>query len=204
MARFLRYEVHPDNPQSRLLQSIALQLRGGAVAALPTAAGYGLACRLDDKLASDRLRRHADRAGRAPVGLLCRDLAQAANYLQIGNHAFRVIRAALDGTQSFALPSTRRLPRRLVGSPGAVSLLHFSGHVAAQGLMALLDEPLLIGLPSTVASDIEQLPSAWQLDVALDVGALPAAGAVEVVDLHGLLQPRPGLSRWQFLEPALA
>ncbi|MGQ3055521.1 MAG: Sua5/YciO/YrdC/YwlC family protein [Roseateles sp.] len=206
MPRMLRHEVHPANPQGRLLHGIATQVRAGAIAVLPTAAGYALACRLDHKTATDQLGRRANRTGRAPAALLYRDLAQAASYLQIGDEAFRAIRAADAGVQAFVLRSTRRVPRRLLPAAGGASLLCFAGHVAAQGLLALLDEPLFIALPAAVATAIDALPAGWLggVDVALDAGALPAARAVRVVDLHGLLQLRPSLSRWLACEPALA
>lgn len=205
MPRFIRYEVHPENPQSRLLQGIATQIRAGAIVAVPSAAGYGMVCRLDDKAATERLRRCADSG--APAALVYRDLAQAAIYLQVGDLAFRAIRAAGDGRRAFVLRSTRRVPRRLTADANGASLLHFSGHVAAQGLLALLDEPLLIALPrGGVATSIDQLPAAWQgvLDVALDVGELPTARAAQVIDLDGILEARPSLLRWASAMPALA
>jgi len=197
MPRFLRYEVHPLNPQSRFLQYVARQIQAGDVAAVPTAAGYGLVCRLDDKSATDRLCRCAE-MDRAPVALIYRDLAQAATYLHVDDRAFRAIRDAGDGTTAFVLRSTRRVPKRLASVVGGASVLHFGGHVAVQRLLDLLDEALLIALPEAVAESVDDLPANWQgaLDVALDAGPLPAARPVRVVDLHGLLQARPSLSRW--------
>ncbi|RYI91477.1 MAG: hypothetical protein EON47_21235, partial [Acetobacteraceae bacterium] len=116
LARFLRYAVHPDNPQPRQLAHAAAVVRAGGVAALPTAAGYVLACRLDDKAAGLRLRRLAAQDERDPPVLLCRDLPQAAVYLRIDDTAFRAIRAGAPGRQSYLLPCTRRVPRRLAGS----------------------------------------------------------------------------------------
>ena len=207
MQRFLRHEVHPQNPQPRFLQHVATQLRAGAIALLPTAAGYALVCPLDDKAAADQLRRCADLGERAPATLLCRDLAQAASYLHVDDHAYRTLRAAADGTQAFVLRSTRRVPRRLSAPAGGASLLQFGGHVVAQDLLELLDEPLLIALPADeVVSTLDQLPHRWRgaLDVALDAGPLPGARAPQVVDPDGLLLARPSLSRWAGVAPALA
>lgn len=207
MPRFVRHDIHPQNPQGRLLQYAATQLRAGAVAALPVAAGYGLVCQLDDKSATGRLRRCAGVDERAPAALLCRDLAQAAACLHVDDHAFRAIRDEDDGMTAFVLRGTRRVPRRLTAEAGGACLLHFGGHAVAQSLLDLLDEPLLIALPQgTAARCVDDLPAAWQgvLDVALDAGPLPDARAVSVVDLQGLLQARPSLTRWAGLQPALA
>lgn len=206
MPRYLRHDVHPQNPQARLLQYFATQIRAGAVVAVPSAGGYGLACRLDDKAAVSTLRRCAGVDERAPAALLCRDLAQAASYLQVDDHAFRAIREATDGSRVFVLRSTRRVPRRLAAAAGGVGLLHFSGHPALQALLELLDEALLIALPPVCAASVDALPPPWRavVDAALDAGPLPAAAAATVVDLDGLLQTRPRLSRWAGAAPALA
>jgi tRNA A37 threonylcarbamoyladenosine synthetase subunit TsaC/SUA5/YrdC len=207
MPRFIRHDVHPLNPQTRLLQYFAAQIRAGAVVAVPSAAGYALACRLDDKSATGRLRRCADPDERSPAALLCRDLAQAAGHLHIDDHAYRVLRASADGTQAFALRANRHVPRRLAAAAGGIVLLHFGGHAALQALLDLLDEPLLMALPPIAAQAIDELPASWLgvIDAAVDAGALPDAGLPEVVDLDGLLQARPSLSRWLAqAAPALA
>lgn len=207
MRRLPRHDIHPANPQSRLLAQVATQLRAGAVAAVPSAAGYALVCQLDDKAATGRLRRSTGLDDRAPAALLCRDVAQAATYLHIDDRAFRVVRAADDGSRAFALRATRRVPRRLAGAAGGMSQLHFAGHAVLQGLLNLLDEALLIGLPAggTVAT-LEQMPGRWlgTTEVALDAGPLPAARPVQMIDLEGLCEVRPSLSRWMGAAPALA
>jgi len=204
MPRFIRHDVHPLNPQARLLQYFATQIRAGAVVAVPSAAGYALVCRLDDKSATGRLRRCADPDERAPAALLCRDLAQAAGHLHIDDRAYRVLRASADGSRAFALRANRRVPRRLAAAAGGIVLLHFGGHAALQALLDLLDEPLLMALPPSAARAIDELPASWLgvIDAAVDADALPEAGLPDVVDLDGLLQARPSLTRW--MSPALA
>ena len=123
MNSILHCEVHPDNPQPRRLQAVADRVRAGAIAVLPTAAGYLLACRLDDKAAAARLLRGMDE--RQPVMLLCRDLAQAAAYLRIDDRAFRSIRETRRGAGAFLLRCTHRVPRRLAAGAGGAALLYF-------------------------------------------------------------------------------
>lgn len=174
MPRYLRYEIHPDNPQPRLLAHAASVIRAGGVAALPTAAGYRLACRLDDKGATTRLRRLAGQAERDPPVLLCRDLAQAAVYLRIDDATFRALRAGRPGTESFRLPCTRRVPRRLSASGQAE--LFFAGHPAAQGLLRCHDEALLASPVAPAVPALDRLPPAWRdgIDLVLDAGPVHA------------------------------
>lgn len=196
MRRLQRYEIHPDNPQVRLLQAVAQRVRAGEVAALPTAAGYLTVCRLDDKAAAARLLRQTDE--RQPVMLLCQDLAQAAAYLQIDDQAFRAIREAGAGAATFLLRCTHRVPRRLAAAAGGAALLYFGVHPVCQGLLEQVDEPLL-AVPPAAGRGIEevgQLPAdaLAVLDVALDAGPLAEPQRLACVELF---KPRrPSLARW--------
>lgn len=196
MRRLQRYEIHPDNPQARLLQGVAERLRAGAVVALPTAAGYLAACRLDDKAAAARLLRPTDE--RQPVMLLCRDLAQAAGYLQIDDQAFRAIRDADTGSAAFLLRCTHRVPRRLASAAGGAGLLYFGGHPVCRGLLEQVGEPLLAlpAAPGQEAEDLERLSDAVQavVDVALDGGPLAVTQRMACVALYS--PSRPSLARW--------
>ena len=182
MRPFTRFEVHPDNPQARQLQAVAGHLRAGAIAAVPTAGGYVLACRLDDKAAATRLLRRVDE--RQPPMLLCRDLAQAAGYLRIDDSAFRTVREARRGSSAFLLRCTHRVPRRLAAGAGGAALLYFAGHAAGDDLLAHLDAPLL-ALPRDGLRELESLDvdSLAMLDVALDAGPLSTVEGIDYVEL---------------------
>jgi tRNA threonylcarbamoyl adenosine modification protein (Sua5/YciO/YrdC/YwlC family) len=95
MAQF--FEVHPDNPHTRLLkQAVALLERGG-IAAVPTDSSYALVCHLDDKAAADSLRRIRGVDDKHHLTLLCRDLSELANYARVDNKQFRLLKAATPG-----------------------------------------------------------------------------------------------------------
>jgi tRNA threonylcarbamoyl adenosine modification protein (Sua5/YciO/YrdC/YwlC family) len=137
------FEVHPDNPQPRLLkQAVALLARGGVIA-LPTDSSYALACHLDDKDAADRLRRMREVDDKHHLTLLCRDLSELANYARVDNRQYRLLKAATPGPYTFILPASKEVPRR-VSHPSRKTIgLRVPAHATLQTLLALHGEPLL-------------------------------------------------------------
>ena len=67
------FEIHPDNPQPRLLKQAAALLQKGGVLAIPTDSSYALVCQLDDRDAVERLRRIRGVNDKHHLTLLCRD-----------------------------------------------------------------------------------------------------------------------------------
>ncbi len=111
MAQF--FEVHPENPHTRLLkQAVALLERGG-IAAVPTDSSYALVCHLDDKAAADSLRRIRGVDDKHHLTLLCRDLSELANYARVDNKQFRLLKAATPGPYTFILEASKEVPRRV-------------------------------------------------------------------------------------------
>ena len=141
MAQF--FEVHPDNPQSRLLKQAAALLAGGGVLALPTDSSYALACHLDDKTAVDRLRRIRGIDERHHLTLLCRDLSELASYARVDNRQYRLLKAATPGAYTFILEATREVPRRVSHPQRKTIGLRVPQHTALQELLALHGAPLL-------------------------------------------------------------
>ena len=137
------FDVHPDNPQPRLLkQAVALLARGGVVA-VPTDSSYALACHLDDKAAADRLRqiRHVDE--RHHLTLLCRDLSELASYARVDNKQYRLLKAATPGPYTFILEATREVPRRVSHPQRKTIGLRVPAHRTLQALLEEHGAPLL-------------------------------------------------------------
>jgi tRNA threonylcarbamoyl adenosine modification protein (Sua5/YciO/YrdC/YwlC family) len=108
-----RFEVHPDNPQPRLLKQAAQILHGGGVVALPTDSSYALACHLDDKAAAEQLRRLRGVDDKHHLTLLCRDLSELANYARVDNRQYRLLKLGTPGPYTFILQATKEVPRRV-------------------------------------------------------------------------------------------
>ncbi|UCE30334.1 MAG: Sua5/YciO/YrdC/YwlC family protein, partial [Burkholderiales bacterium] len=108
-----RFVVHPTNPQQRLLAQAASRLGGGALGVIPTDACYAIACRIDDKEASTRLRALRGIDEKHLLTLLCRDLSEVSSYAMMDNRQYRFLKAWTPGPYTFVLPATKEVPRRL-------------------------------------------------------------------------------------------
>ena len=183
------FEVHPDNPQTRLLkQAVGLLERGGIVA-LPTDSSYALACHLDDKSAADRLRQIRGVDDKHHLTLLCRDLSDVANYARVDNKQYRLLKSATPGAYTFILEATREVPRRLSHPQRKTIGLRVPDHKALQELLALHGGPLLATtlIPHGATeplNDAQEIRGRYERQVAavIDAGAC-ASQPTTVIDL---------------------
>ena len=135
--------IHPDDPQPRLLRQAAELLRKGEVLAVPTDSSYALVCHLDDKAASDQLRRIRQMDDKHLLTLLCRDLSELSSYARVDNRQFRLLKQATPGPFVFVLEASKEVPRRLSHPSRKTIGLRVPAHTT---LLALLEEhgaPLL-------------------------------------------------------------
>ncbi|MGB4117629.1 MAG: L-threonylcarbamoyladenylate synthase [Polaromonas sp.] len=176
MAQF--FQVHPDNPQPRLLkQTVALLARGG-IAAVPTDSSYALVCHLDDKAAADALRRIRGVDDKHHLTLLCRDLSELSAYARVDNRQFRLLKAATPGPYTFILEASKEVPRRLSHPSRKTIGLRVPDHKTLQALLELHGAPLLAttliprGQTESLndANDIRELME-QDLAAVLDAGA---------------------------------
>ena len=139
----LLFEVHPTNPQPRLLKQAIALLDKGDVLAVPTDSSYALVCHLDDKAAADKLRRIRGVDDKHHLTLLCRDLSELANYAQVDNQQFRRIKLGTPGPYTFILEASKEVPRRLSHPSRKTIGLRVPEHKVLQALLALHNGPLL-------------------------------------------------------------
>lgn len=137
------FELHPENPQPRLLKQATAILDAGGVVAVPTDSSYAIACHLDDKAAADRLRliRRVDE--KHHLTLLCRDLSELSNYARVDNKQYRLLKSATPGPFTFILDATREVPRRVSHPQRKTIGLRVPDHKVLQELLAMHGAPLL-------------------------------------------------------------
>ena len=183
------FELHPDNPQPRLLKQAAALLTQGGVLAVPTDSSYALVCHLDDKTASDRLRSLRGVDDKHHLTLLCRDLSELSNYAKVDNRQFRLLKAATPGPFTFILEATKEVPRRLSHPSRKTIGLRVPEHRVLLDLLAQHGAPLLATTlipagetePLNDAQDIRERYE-HQLAGVLDAGAC-SLDPTTVVDL---------------------
>ena len=183
------FDVHPDNPQPRLLKQAVQLLERGGVLAVPTDSSYALVCHLDDKAAADRLRRLRQVDDKHHLTLLCRDLSELANYAKVDNRQYRLLKLATPGPYTFILEASKEVPRR-VSHPSRKTIgLRVPQHTALLALLDLHNAPLLATTliapgetePMNDASEIRERFEKT-LDGVIDAGAC-ALEPTTVVDL---------------------
>lgn len=197
MAQF--FEIHPYNPQLRLLKQAAALLTRGGIAAVPTDSSYALVCHLDDKAAADQLRRLRGVDDKHHLTLLCRDLAELANYARVDNQQFRLLKAATPGAYTFILEASKEVPRRLSHPARKTIGLRVPEHKTLQALLELHGAPLLattLILPGQTEplNDADAIRQAMEhaLAVVIDAGACPLEPTT-VIDLTPMSQGESAL-----------
>ncbi|ACV08564.1 L-threonylcarbamoyladenylate synthase [Jonesia denitrificans] len=165
MAKF--FDIHPDNPQQRLISQVADALRNGAVIAYPTDSGYALGCAMDNHFGSDRIRAIRDLDERHHMTLVCSDFSQLGQLVILDNHAFRAIKAATPGPYTFILPATKEVPRRLAHPKKKTVGVRIPDNEIVRSIIAELGEPILSS--SLILPDIDSpLTEGWQIKEELD------------------------------------
>src|SRR3954463_7735717 len=204
MAQF--FELHPDNPQPRLLKQAAAILNSGGVIAVPTDSSYAIAGHLDDKAAADRLRQIRKVDEKHHLTLLCRDLSELANYARVDNRQYRMLKNATPGPFTFILDATKEVPRRVSHPSRRTIGLRVPDHKVLQALLEELGQPLLATtlIPpgeTEPLNDTDEIRRRFEKSIQAIVcaGACPME-ATTVVDLTGA---EPVLVREGRGDPAL-
>jgi len=200
------FQIHPDNPQPRLIKQAAQIIHGGGIVALPTDSCYALVCHLDDKAAVERLRRIRGIDEKHHLTLLCRDLSEIGNYARVDNRQFRFLKSATPGPFTVILEATREVPRRLSHPSRKTIGLRVPENAIAQALLQELGQPLLgttLILPGgdDILNDADGIREHLekQIDLIVDGGAC----AMEPTTVIDLTSAEPVLVRHGRGDPAV-
>lgn len=183
--------VHPETPQTRLLDKALSRLKRGAVIAYPTDSCYALGCALGDKNAMERIRRLRAFDKNHHFTLMCRDLSEIATYARINNTDYRLLKAHTPGPYTFILNATREVPRRVQHSQRKTIGIRVPENRIAQAMLKQLDAPLmsctlmLPGEPYPLSDPMDILELlGHEVDVVIDGGNC-GLEPTSIIDLTG-------------------
>ena len=165
MARYV--DIHPQDPQPRLVAQVTEMLRDDALIVYPTDSSYAFGCSLDSHTGADRIRRIRHLNDKHHFTLVCADFAQLGQFVRLDNSAFRAIKSSTPGAYTFILPATKEVPRRFAHEKKKTVGVRIPDHPVALALVRELGGPLL---SSTLLLDgaADQVTDGWQIKEELD------------------------------------
>ncbi|MGM0703003.1 MAG: L-threonylcarbamoyladenylate synthase [Pseudomonadota bacterium] len=186
------FQIHPDNPQKRLIDQATQIIRDGGVIAYPTDSGYALGCHLGEKKAIEKIKWLRSLDDRHNFTLVCSDLSEIGTYAKVDNAVFRLLKAHTPGAYTFILTATNEVPRLLLHPKRRSIGVRVPDHRITHDLLAALGSPLMSvtlipegdELPMTDPEAIRERFGA-HLDLIIDGGACHLE-ATSVVDLREL------------------
>lgn len=136
-------EVHPKDPQSRLVKQAVDIIREGGVVAYPTDSSYALGCHIGDKGAMERIARIRQTDKHHHFTLVCRDLSEIAKYARVSNQQYRTLKAFTPGPYTFLLEATRETPKRLQNPKRRTIGIRVPDHPVPRAILSELVEPIM-------------------------------------------------------------
>lgn len=175
MAQF--FDIHPDNPQPRLIRRTVDILMQGGVIVYPTDSSYALGCQIGEKSAMERIRRIRRLDDKHNFTLVCRDLSEITSYAKIDNQAFRLLKTLTPGPFTFIHEATKQVPRRLLHPKRKRIGIRVPDNAICSDLLTMLDQPILSStlilpdddMPLTDPYDMRQILDPY-VDLVIDGG----------------------------------
>ena len=149
------FEIHPDNPQKRLIQQAVEIINKGGVVIYPTDSSYAIGCHLDDKKAVDKIRMIRQLNKEHNFTLVCRDLSEIAQYAVVDNINYRLMKTLTPGPYTFILQASRDVPKRLQNPKRKTIGMRVPDNEVCAELLEELGQPLM---SSTLILPNEDLP----------------------------------------------
>lgn len=183
-------QIHPDNPQARLIKRACELIREGAVVVYPTDSAYALGCQLGNRQALDRIMQLRQVDKHHNFTLMCRDLSELGTYAKVDNAMFRLLKANTPGPYTFIMNGTSEVPKRLLHEKRKSIGLRIPDNQVALALLEELNEPLLTS-SLILAGETEPLTDPYDIqdrignlvDVIID-GGYCGLEPTTVVDLR--------------------
>ncbi len=171
------FEIHPDNPQKRLIQQAVQIIDRGGLIIYPTDSSYALGCHIGDKRAMERIQRLRKVDSKHHFTLVCSDLSEIGVYAKVDNSAYRLMKTLTPGPYTFLLPATSEVPRRLMNPKRKTIGVRVPDHRITHALLEELGQPIMSSTliepgASEPLDDPEEIRDKYdkQVDLIIDGG----------------------------------
>ena len=136
-------DIHPVNPQIRLINKATEIIERGGVIAYPTDSGYALGCALGNKTAMERIVKIRKLKRHHHFTLMLRDLSHVGEYAKLNNSGFRLLKKILPGAYTFILEGVKEIPNRLLNGNRRTIGVRVSSNMIVQAILGGLEDPLM-------------------------------------------------------------
>jgi len=171
------FEIHPDNPQKRLIHQTVEIIGNGGVVVYPTDSSYAIGCHLGDKSAMEKIRRIRQVDDKHHFTLVCNDLSEIATYAKVTNSDYRLLKSLTPGPYTFLLKATNEVPRRLMHPKRRMIGIRVIENPVVKAILESLGQPIMSStlimpgsdMPETDAHEIRDKLER-QVDLIIDGG----------------------------------
>lgn len=203
------FQIHPENPQKRLIHQAVDILRNGGVIVYPTDSAYALGCCLENKKAADRIRQIRQLDDKHNFTLVCKDLSDISTYAKVNNSVYRLLKTHTPGPYTFILNATGEVPRRLLHPKRRTIGIRIPNNTIVSELLTELNEPIMStslilpdqSMPLTDPYDIrDSLQN--QVDLIIDGGfcGMDATSVINLINDEPIIE-RAGSGDIQYFQP---
>ena len=148
-------QIHPENPQPRLIKQVAECLKDGGVIIYPTDTIYGLGCDINQHKSIDRICKikNAD-PQTAQLSFICRNLSNLSDYTKsIDTPLYRMLKSYLPGPFTFILPASKQVPKIVQSKKSTVGIRIPDNIICQHILDALGNSILSASLPGEMVEE---------------------------------------------------
>ena len=197
--------IHPENPQSRLIKQVIDVLDRGGIIAYPTDSGYALGCALGNKSAMERIIRIRQLKKHHHFTLMLKDLSHVGEYAKLNNSGFRLMKKILPGPYTFILEGAKDIPNRLLNGNRKTIGIRVSSNAIVQAILEDIVEPIMSvsliikGYEFYNCNDVKAVLNG-SIDLVIDSGHCPPEPTT-VIDISGdeVLILREGAGSLEFV-----
>ena len=197
-------QIHPENPQARLVKQVVETLEQGGIIIYPTDTVYGLGCDILQQKAIEKICRIKKvEPKKAQLSFVCSDLSHLSDFAKpLSTPIYRILKEYLPGPYTFILPASKMVPKILQSKKDTIGLRIPDNNIA-MAIIKELGRPILsASLPGEMVEDYTDPEIMYEnfmneVDFVID-GGIGGMVPSTVVDLTGddPIVTREGLGEW--------